>query len=137
LGRSASGTGRWRPRLVGFDHASVDPDPEAPVVATLELLDLAVELDRQLEGLGIALEVGDYLVPGRVALRVVREGKSRQSAVAARREERQRLPTLAPRGSDLGGAFEDDEATPLAPEEVPDGQARLARADDGDFNHLA
>ena len=61
--------------LVGGDRLSIDLEAEAPVVAALELLDLAVELDRQLEGLGVALEIGDHLVAGRVAVGIARERK--------------------------------------------------------------
>src|SRR5215208_1656762 len=76
--------------LVGSDRSSAgELEPETPVPVLLELLDLAVELDRQLEGLGVALEEGDYLVPRRIAVGIAGEGKARQRAVAARREERQ------------------------------------------------
>jgi hypothetical protein len=48
---------------------------EAPFVAELELLGLAVQLDRQLEGLGVALEVGDHLISGRVAVGITGKGR--------------------------------------------------------------
>ena len=56
----------------------------------------AVQLDRQIEGLGVALEVGGHLVAGRIAIGVAREGQARQRAVATGREELQRVPALAP-----------------------------------------
>src|SRR6266496_2759900 len=41
--------------IVGGDRPSVDLEAEAPVVAAVELLYLAVQLDRELEGFGVAL----------------------------------------------------------------------------------
>ena len=110
---------------------------EAPVVASVELLDVAVQLDRQLERLGVPLEVGDHLVARRVAVRVARKRKPRKRAVAAGREERQRIPALAPGRRDLAGALEDHEAAALAAEEVADRQPRLTSADDRDFHIIA
>ena len=40
--------------------------------------------------------VGNHLIAGPVALRVAREGQARQRAVAAGREERQRVPAGSP-----------------------------------------
>jgi hypothetical protein len=74
---------------VSGDRPSINLEAEAPVVAEVEPLDLAVELDRELEGLGVAVEVCDHLVPGRVAVGVTWKGKPGQPAVAPRREERQ------------------------------------------------
>ena len=73
--------------LVGDDRPSSESKPEA-VVAPVELLDLAVQLDRQLEGLGVALEVGDHLVPSRVAVRDTGKLKAWERAVATGCEER-------------------------------------------------
>jgi hypothetical protein len=112
-------------------------EAETHLVADVELLDLAVQLDRQLEGLGVALEVGDHLIPGRVTVGITGKGKARQGAVAPGREERQRLPALVPGGADRIGALEDQETTSLADEEVPHGKAGLAGADDGDFHVVA
>ena len=39
--------------LVGGDRPSIELEAEAPVVAAVELLDPAVQLDLQLEGLGV------------------------------------------------------------------------------------
>ena len=110
----------------------VDCEAETPVVAALELLDLAVQLHRKLVGRGIALEVGDHLVAGRVAVGVAGERQAWQRAVATRGEEGQRLPALAPSGSDLAGALEDQELPSLALEEMADRQAGLSGTDDHD-----
>jgi hypothetical protein len=59
-----------------------------------------------------ALEVGDDLVPGDVALRVVAGvGVARQVESPVRRDEREAVPSSAPRGSDVGG-LEDDVLDP-------------------------
>ena len=81
--------------LVGGDRPAADLEDEAPALVG-EPAHLAVELDRKLEGLRIAFEVGDHLVARRIAIRVARKGEARQRAVAARREESQRVPALAP-----------------------------------------
>ena len=86
--RRLEGAGRDHD-LVGGDRPSLNFEAEGPIVAEVEPLDLAVELDRELEGRGVALEVRDHLVPGRVAVRVARNGKPGQAAVAPRREEGQ------------------------------------------------
>src|SRR6185437_4592721 len=101
------------------------------VVASLELRDLAVELE--LEVLGVALEVGDHLISARVAVRVARKCNSGKPAVAPRREQRQRVPALAPGRSDLPGALEDEHAPALTAEEMGDRQAGLPCSDDGDL----
>src|SRR4051812_29781195 len=129
-----------RPRgnydLVGGDLLVGDLEAEGCVAGAIELLDLAAELDRQLEDLGVALEVGDHLVLGRVAVWIAWKRQSRQRAVAAGREESQRLPTLTPSGRDRTGALEDPEPSPVALEEVADRQAGLAAADHGHLEVL-
>ncbi len=118
--------------LVGRDRPPVGVEDEAPVLAG-ELEHVAVELDRELEGFRIAFEIGDHVVACRIAVLLAGEGKLRKAAVAAGREERQRVPALAPRGGDGVGALEDDEAHTLTCEVVAHRQARLTRADDDDL----
>jgi hypothetical protein len=89
------------------------------MVVAVELRDRAVQLDRQVEGFGVPLEVGGHLVPGRVAIGVAGEREPRQRAVAPGRKERERLPALPPGGPDQIGALEDHEAAALPAEEVP------------------
>ena len=50
--------------LVRRDGPVLELETEAPIFTELELLGLAVELDRELERLGVTLEVGDHLVAG-------------------------------------------------------------------------
>ncbi len=69
--------------LVGGGRPPVHLESEAPVDALLELHDLAVQLDRQVEGLGVALEVGNHLVSGRIAIGVARERKTRAARCSA------------------------------------------------------
>src|SRR5262249_29215705 len=120
--------------LLGGDRPSVNLQPEGPVAALLEPRHLAVELDGQIERIPVALEVGDHLVSGRVAVRIAGKGKPRQRAVTARCEERERLPTLAPRRSDLAGTLENDETAAMATQIVAHRKPCLARADDGDLD---
>ena len=64
-----------------------------PSSSRSSLVDLAVQFDRQLEGLRVALEVRDHLVSGRVAVGIAGEGKPWQRAVAPGREERRATPS--------------------------------------------
>jgi len=122
--------------LVRGERPSIDLEAETPVIALFEFLDLAVQLNRQLEGLGVGLEVGDHLIPGRVAIRIAREREARQRAVPPGREESERLPALPPGGADRIGALEDHESTAVPCEEIADGQARLPSADHGHVGPL-
>jgi hypothetical protein len=60
--------GRYRPVIELEDEASL---------ASLELSDIAVQLDRQLEVSGVPLEICDHLIPRGIAVRIAREGKPR------------------------------------------------------------
>ena len=122
--------------LVGRDRPPVDLEDEALVLAG-KPAHVAVELDRELEGLRVALEVLDHLVAGWVAVRVTRERQAGQSAVAARREERQRVPALSPRRGDGVTPLEDDEAASLPGQVVAHREPRLACADDHDLSVTA
>jgi hypothetical protein len=89
-----------------------------------------VLLDGELELVRVVLEICDHLVTGRIAIRIAGEGKTRQAVVTARREQRERFPSLSPGGAD-GPRFDDEEMPPLLHEEVTHGQSGLACADDG------
>jgi hypothetical protein len=69
--------------LICGNDSVVELEAKAPVLALLELLDLAVQLDRKLERLGVSLQIRDHFIPGGVAVGVPREHHSRQGAVAA------------------------------------------------------
>jgi hypothetical protein len=98
--------------LVGGDGPPVELEDEAPSLVG-QPAHFAVELDGKLEGLRMALQVGDHLVARRVAIRVAREGKAWQRAVAARRKESQRVPALAPGRRNRIASLEDGEPQPL------------------------
>src|SRR4029453_9480839 len=85
--------------LVGGDRPTVHVEDKTPTLVG-KPAHVALELDWQLEGLRVALEVADYLVASRVVVRIAGEGKPRQPAVPPRREELQRVPALAPRRRD-------------------------------------
>ena len=123
--------------LVGSSRPPVQLEAKALVDALLELHDLAAQLDRQVECLGVAIEVGDHLVSVRIAIGVARERNTGQRAVAPGGEERERLPALAPGRPDRLGTLEDHEAAALAAEEVAHRQPCLAGADDSDFHVVA
>src|SRR5205814_210917 len=126
--RRLEGTGGHHD-LVCRDRRSIELEAEASVVAELEPLELAVQLDRQLEGLRVALEVGDHFIASRVPIRIAREREPRQRAVAAGREERECGPALAPCRGDLSCALDDDETAPLPGGEVADSETGLSGAD--------
>src|SRR6185503_8536411 len=94
----------------------------------------AVELDRKLESLDVPLEVGDDLLARRVPVGVAREREAWQRAVAARREQDERVPAAAPRGAHAARGLEDHEPSALLRKEVPDREPGLAGADDGDLD---
>ena len=99
--------------LVGLNGRLLKVKAEAAVLAP-DGADLASELHGELEGLRVALEVGDHLVSAGIAVGVARELEAGKAVVAPRREERERVPAGAPRGADRVGGFEDDEAAALA-----------------------
>src|SRR5439155_10076192 len=76
-------------------------------VLAAERLDGAFQLDRELEFRRILLEVSDHLIPCRIALGVARERQSGKAVVPAGREQGQRVPAPAPRGTDRLATFED------------------------------
>jgi hypothetical protein len=108
--------------VVELDHVPVLASPHGP--------DAAAELDRQLELLHVVLRVANDVVAIRVAVRVARKRQSRQAVVAHGREELERVPAAAPRSSRDFRGFEDGEVASLLSEEVADGKAGLAAADD-------
>jgi hypothetical protein len=61
---------------------------EKPTVLKRKTSHFAVQFDRKLERRRVLLQVGDYLVSCRVAVRVTRKWNSRQAVVAPRREQR-------------------------------------------------
>ena len=92
-----------------------------------------IELDRKIEGGRVLLKVGDDLVAVRIAVSVTGQGQARKTVVATWGEQDQRVPAIAPCGSDRVGALEDHESAALLREEVADRQPRLAGADHGDI----
>ena len=118
--------------LVGTDRPPVDVEDEAPILAR-KPAHVAVELDRELERLRVALEVDDHIVPRRVAVRVAGERQAGQRAVTPRRKERQRLPALSPRRCHGITPLENDEPAPLAGQVVAHREPRLACSDDDDL----
>ena len=115
------GTLEWAGRdddLVGRDRTVLEFEAETRVVALLEPPDFAIQLDGQLEGLGMVLKVGDHLIACRVAVGITRERQARQRAVAPGREESQRFPALAPGRANRIGALEERKTASLAAEEV-------------------
>jgi hypothetical protein len=119
--------------LVGRDRSFAELDAEPPVIVSVEFLDVAVQHDWKLERGGVPFEVLDHLVSSRVAIGIARECDSRKGAVAPRREERQRVPALAPGRGDVAVPLEDDEPAFLAAEKMADRQAGLPCADDDHF----
>ena len=122
--------------LVGLVGAVGELDEEAAAVACPHGLHAAVELDRQLEPSRVVGEVGDDVVAARVAVGVAGEVEPGQAVVAHGREQPQRVPSGSPGGGRFAGGFEDGEPAALLGEEVADGQAGLAAADDDDLAPL-
>ena len=115
--------------LVGLNGCAVLKVKAEAAVLAPDGADLASELHGELEGLRVALEVGDHLVSAGIAVGVAGELEAGKAVVAPRREERERVPARSPRGADRVGGFEDDEAAALLCELVAHGQAGLAGAD--------
>ena len=85
--------------LVGLDHLVGELEPEGAVLAA-DGSDLAAELHGEVEGLRVALEVGDHLVAAGIAVGVAGELEAGKAVVAPRREEGERVPARSPRGAD-------------------------------------
>ena len=115
--------------LVGLDAPVFDLDNEA-AIAPGQRAHRAVELDRELELGRVPLEVGDHFIPRRVAVGVAGEGQAGQAAVAARREERERVPASPPSRTGRLVGLEDHERPPVLRQEATDCQSSLAGADD-------
>ena len=92
--------------------------------------DAAVQLDRKIELARIVGKVIRHLVPHRIPVRVAREREARKRVVAGRSEQFERVPALTPRRRGLSGGLKDREIATLLGEEVADGEACLAAADD-------
>jgi hypothetical protein len=118
--------------LVGPDRLPVDLEGE-PAVLGCQPPDRAVQLDRELERLRVALQVGDHLVTDGIALRIAGKRQAWKAAVAARREQRQRIPAVAPSGTDRIGRVHDHEPSTLLLEEVPDRESGLTRSNHHDL----
>jgi hypothetical protein len=74
--------------LIGLEGPCSDGEDEAEIAGCgCDRMHAAVELDRQLEGRGISLEVINDLVALGVTVGVVREGEAWKAVVATRREE--------------------------------------------------
>jgi hypothetical protein len=89
------------------------PDLEASVVQPPELVDLGVELDRQVEGLGVGLQVVGHRVLGRVGVVRGRERDAGQGVVLGRCEQLERVPPGSPDVADFGAGFQDQELQAL------------------------
>ena len=82
--RELEGT-RGDDNLVGLDLPVLERDDE-PSAVRIQRPHRALELDRQLEGGCVLLEIGDHFVARRVAVRVTREREAGEAVVAPRRE---------------------------------------------------
>src|SRR6185295_1772302 len=114
--------------LVGFDAPVSQIDAE-PALIRLDRPDGAPELDGEIEGLRVLLQVRDHLVPRRIAGGISRKGKAREAVVPAWGEEEERVPAITPGSSHRVRGIDDQEALALRREEMADGEARLARPD--------
>ena len=96
-----AGTARWR-RRPGRPRAppSASVDDEAPVVLGLERSTRLSNWTGRSNVSRVLLEVGDHLVAGRVAVGIAGKRQAGKRVIAARREQHQRVPALAPRGAD-------------------------------------
>ena len=110
--------------LLGLYGASPKVEHEASS-GVAERLDLGIQVDWQLEGRRVLLEVADDLVARGIAVRVAREGKARKAVIAARCEQHERVPAPAPRRPDRVARVEDREVPALFCQEVPHGEPGL------------
>jgi hypothetical protein len=114
--------------LIGLVAAVVELD-HVDAARPADGADRTVQLHRQVEVAGVVGQVFHDLVPAGVAVRITGKGQAGQSVVAGRREQLERVPTLAPRPRRLGGRFQDREVTPLLCQEVADRETGLATTD--------
>src|SRR5205814_1953438 len=118
--------------LIRHERLVIEFDLEPAVASAPQRTSWNAELDRKVEPGGVRVQVRDRLVPARVAVRITRERHPRQGVIPAWREEFQRVPALAPGGRDVVRALQDYEVAAAPGEEVADGHAGLAAADDDD-----
>jgi hypothetical protein len=116
--------------LVGRDAAAVRELEDEAVVLGRQRPHPAAEPHGQVERPRVLLEVAHHLVAAGIAVGVTGERQAGKRVIAARREQDQRVPTLAPGGANRLGRLEDHEPAAGAGEEVADRQPGLAGADD-------
>src|SRR3954451_20789686 len=133
--RNLKGTGGDND-LVGLDLPALEPDDE-PSALRVHRLRRAPQLDRELEGGGVLLKIGDHFVASRVTVRITSERKAGKAVVTAWREQSQRVPAIAPSDGNRIGSVDDQEPSARARQEVADRKARLARSDHHDLEALA
>jgi hypothetical protein len=120
--------------LVGRDAAAVRQLEDEAVVPGLQRPHPAAKPDGQVERPRVVLEVGHHLVAAGIAVGVAGERQAGKRVVAARREQDQRVPAIAPRRGDVLAGLEDHEPASGAREEVANRQPGLAGADDGNLD---
>jgi hypothetical protein len=120
--------------LVGLDAPAVRELEDEAVVLGLQRPHPATKPDRQVERPRVLLEVGHHLVAAGVAVGLTGKRQAGKRVIAARREQDQRVPSIAPRGGDGLAGLEDHEPASGTCEEVADRQAGLAGADDGNLD---
>jgi hypothetical protein len=133
--RDLKGTG-GEDDLVGLDLPVLERDDE-PAAFRIHRPHRAFELDRELEGGGVPLEIGDHFVARRVTVRFTREREPREAVIAAGREQNQRVPATAPSCSDRIGTVDDQEPPARARQEIADRNPGLAGPDHDDVEALA
>jgi hypothetical protein len=117
--------------LVRRDRPVLELDDES-IAVTPKARRRSAKAYRQVEVRCVPLEVREHLLACRVTVRIAREVKPRQAVVRARREQRERLPAIAPSRRDIVVALEDQKVAPLLHEVVADGETCLAAADHDD-----
>src|SRR6476646_3974424 len=95
--------------LIGFDAQVPQIDAE-PTVIRLDRSDGAAELDREIEGLRVLLQVRNHLVPRRVTVGIARKRNAGEAVVSAWSEEEERVPAFPPGSSHRARGIDDHEA---------------------------
>ena len=114
--------------VVGLERV-VPGGHDEPIAAPGETVDPRAGAHRQVERLGVGLEVVRHRILRHMVAAARREPHARQGAVAGRREQHERVPTRAPCIAHTRVGVEDQERASALGEGVSHRQASLPAAD--------
>src|SRR6202022_2662009 len=129
-------TGHRDDYVVGFELACAGFN-QMPVAGARETIDASAASNGQLKSARVVFEVIRHLVFRWKRKRRSGEFRPDESVERGRRKQAKRIPPVAPGIAYAFTGVEDDERTTLVSQVVPDGESRLAAADDDRVECLA